>query len=160
MEPVSAAFLAALAGGAGADAGRQAWAGLRALVRRPLRRGDDSAGPDPDETALDRLRRDPHDAALAQALSAALALRAAADADFLAALRQWHEQARADVADGDGVRNEITGGTFSGPVLQGRDFSDITFHAPRDPRSAIRMRKGLSRTTAHKSPSHRRDDRI
>jgi hypothetical protein len=42
---------------------------------------------------------------------------------------------RAETGD---VTNEISGGTFSGPVLQGRDFTDLTFGAsppgpPKDP---------------------------
>ncbi|MFI8368293.1 hypothetical protein [Streptomyces sp. NPDC085466] len=41
MDPITAGALAALAGGIGAEAGREAWLGLglAALVRRPFRRG-------------------------------------------------------------------------------------------------------------------------
>lgn len=40
MEPVSVGLLAALAGGAGGELGRQVWAALSALVRRPFRRDE------------------------------------------------------------------------------------------------------------------------
>ena len=38
MDPISAAALAALAGGIGGEAGRQAWTALSALIHRPFRR--------------------------------------------------------------------------------------------------------------------------
>ncbi|AKH85608.1 hypothetical protein AA958_28965 [Streptomyces sp. CNQ-509] len=130
MDPVSVALLAALAGGAGSEAGRQAWTGLSALVRRPFRcgQGDSPEAPaiSSGEAELTRLAEAPTDPARAQALSTALAVRAVLDADFSAGLQRWHEQARL-VRTGDGeVHNTISGGTFSGPVLQGRDFSGVS----------------------------------
>ncbi|MER5194539.1 hypothetical protein ACWD3J_08095 [Streptomyces sp. NPDC002755] len=146
MEPISVALLAALAGGAGGEAGRQAWAALSALVRRPFRRdgdgdGDGSTGAPAAGSAqpeLVRLAAAPDDAALARALSTALAVRAAGDTDFRTGLRRWHELAGSlhtgDVHTGD-VHSEISGGTFTGPVLQGRDFSGLSFTTPAPPQA-------------------------
>ncbi|MEU9307227.1 hypothetical protein [Streptomyces sp. NPDC048256] len=144
MEPISVALLAALAGGAGGEAGRQAWETLSELVRRPFRR-DGSGDGDSDgdgntgaraagsaEPELVRLAADPDDVALARALSTALAVRAAGDAEFRAGLVRWHQLAGSPHT-GD-VHNEISGGTFTGPVLQGRDFSGLSFTTPAPPR--------------------------
>ncbi len=142
MDPVSMGLLTALAGGAGGELGRQAWTGLGELVRRPFRRGG-AVGPEgsaPERSApggsapegsgeaeLARLARDPGDAAAARALSVALHRRAAADAEFEERLRRWDEAARRiSLTDGD-VHNSISGGTFSAPVIQGRDFTGTTF---------------------------------
>ncbi|MGW9024951.1 hypothetical protein ACWGQ5_12085 [Streptomyces sp. NPDC055722] len=136
MDPVSVGLLAALAGGAGGEVGRQAWAGLSALVRRPFRHGDGrgrapvvSSG----EAELVRLAEDPGDQGRAQALSTALAVRAALDEDFRTGLVSWQEEARL-VRTGDGaVTNTISGGTQNGPVVQGRDFTNLTFTTPPPP---------------------------
>ncbi|MDX3067591.1 MULTISPECIES: hypothetical protein [Streptomyces] len=135
MDPISVALLGALAGGAGGEAGRQAWAALTALVRSPLRGGqrdvEEPAGSG--EAELVRLEEEPADPAHARSLSTALSERAATDAEFSAALQRWHDQARL-VRTGDGeVSNTISGGTFSGPVLQGRDFSGTSFTTPAAP---------------------------
>lgn len=130
MDPVSVGLLAALAGGAGGEVGRQVWAGLSALVRRLFRRDQDAAqspAVSSGEVELAALGQAPADPARAQALSTALAVRAAVDADFHTCLQQWHEQAKL-VHTGDGeVHNTISGGTQHGPVLQGRDFSGFSF---------------------------------
>ncbi|MEY9997484.1 hypothetical protein ABIE67_009603 [Streptomyces sp. V4I8] len=129
MDPISVGLLAALAGGAGGELGRQVWAGLSALVRRPFRRGQDTEVPagGSGEAELVELEGAPDDPARAQALSAALAVRAGLDADFRTGLQQWHEQAKL-VRTGDGeVHNSISGGTQNGPVLLGRDFSGVSF---------------------------------
>ncbi|BBC36170.1 hypothetical protein SGFS_074640 [Streptomyces graminofaciens] len=130
MDPVSVGLLVALAGGAGGEVGRQSWVGLGELVRRPFRRGEDAAharGISSGEVELAALGQAPADAARAQALSTALAVRAALDAEFHAGLQQWHEQAKL-VRTGDGeVHNTISGGTQYGPVVQGRDFSGLSF---------------------------------
>ncbi|MER7925944.1 AAA family ATPase [Streptomyces sp. NPDC096057] len=135
MDPVSVGLLASLAGGAGGEVGRQVWTGLTTLVRRPFRRGEDSAGgPGTGEDELVRLQQAPGDGNRAHALSTALAVRAALDPDFAAALAAWHEQAKL-VRTGDGtVNNTISGGSFHAPVLQGRDFSHTTFNSPTPPR--------------------------
>ncbi|MER5212536.1 hypothetical protein ABT063_18625 [Streptomyces sp. NPDC002838] len=134
MDPISVALLAALAGGVGGEAGRNAWMGLSSLVQRPFRRGQDTPVGAPavssGEAELVRLEEAPTDSARGQALSAALSARAAVDADFHAGLQRWHEHAKL-VRTGDGdAHNEISGGTFSGPTLLGRDFSGISFTAP------------------------------
>ncbi|MER6358034.1 hypothetical protein ABT186_41210 [Streptomyces sp. NPDC001634] len=118
MDPTSVALLAAPAGGAGGELGRQAWVGLTTLVRRPFTRGQDESVQTPavssGETELVRLQEAPGDAARAQALSTALAVRAAVDAEFSTDLQQWHEQAKL-VRTGDGeVHNTISGGTQHG----------------------------------------------
>ncbi|MDF3143964.1 MULTISPECIES: hypothetical protein [unclassified Streptomyces] len=132
MDPVSVGLLAALAGGAGGELGRQAWAGLTALVRRPFRRdaGEEAPAVSSGDAELARLEQDPADQQQAQALSTALAVRAALDTDFRTGLEAWQEQAKL-VSTGDGtVHNTISGGTQHGPVLQGRDFSGLSFTTP------------------------------
>jgi hypothetical protein len=146
MDPISVALLAALAGGAGGELGRQTWVGLTTLVRRPFTRGQEESVQAPvvssGETELVRLQGAPGDVARAQALSTALAVRAAVDAEFSSGLQQWHEQAKL-VRTGDGdVHNTISGGSQHGPVLQGRDFSGLSFTtappAPTTPESEAR----------------------
>ncbi|MFJ9659408.1 hypothetical protein ACIRPR_15780 [Streptomyces griseoflavus] len=132
MDPVSVGLLAALAGGAGGEVGRQTWAGLSALVRRPFRRdaGEEAPSVSSGEAELRRLEEDPTDQQQAQALSTALAVRAALDTDFRTGLAAWQEQAEL-VSTGDGtVHNTISGGTQHGPVLQGRNFSGLSFTTP------------------------------
>ncbi|MFJ9566602.1 hypothetical protein ACIRQQ_42035 [Streptomyces fuscichromogenes] len=127
------ALLAALAGGAGGEAGQQAWSALSSLVRRPFRRRGNTAAvtASSGESELARLEESPHEAARAHALSTALAVRAALDADFQADLRRWCELT--EPLDTGNVHNEISGGTFAAPVVQGRNLSDISFHAPPSP---------------------------
>ncbi|MEV0961224.1 hypothetical protein AB0J25_01140 [Streptomyces sp. NPDC049910] len=137
MDPVSVGLLAALAGGVGGEMGRQTWAGLSALVRRPFQSGRDSGqapAASSGEAELVALDQTPADVTRAQALSIALAVRAAVDEEFGNELRQWHERAKL-VRTGDGaVINTISGGTQNGPVMQGRDFSGISITtAPPSP---------------------------
>ncbi|OIJ68858.1 hypothetical protein [Streptomyces mangrovisoli] len=136
MDPVSVGLLAALAGGAGGEMGRQVWAKLSTLVRLPFRRAKDNSHArsiSSGEIELAALTQAPADPARAQALSTALAVRAALDPDFHTGLQQWHEQAKL-VRTGDGeVHNTISGGTQHGPVLQGRDFSGLSFTTPPPP---------------------------
>ncbi|WP_262505012.1 hypothetical protein [Streptomyces sp. TRM68367] len=127
---MSVALLAALAGGAGGEAGRQAWAGLSSLVRRPFRRQDDNSDTpavSSGEAERARLTESPGDTARAQALSTALAVRAALDAEFHAGLQRWRDMA--EPLDTGNVQNVITGGS-KGPVIQGRDFSGININTP------------------------------
>ncbi|MFD3843027.1 hypothetical protein ACFWWC_43445 [Streptomyces sp. NPDC058642] len=138
MDPVSVGLLAALAGGAGGEVGRQVWAGLSALVRRPFRRDGGGQAPavSSGETELVRLAADPGDQGRAQSLSTALAVRAAVDEDFRTHLAAWQERANL-VRTGDGaVTNTVSGGTQSGPVVQGRDFSHLNFTTPPPPPSS------------------------
>jgi hypothetical protein len=58
-----------------------------------------------------------------------LLARSRTDAEFSQALESWWRQAkpiRASLSIGN-VTNTVSGGTQQGPVLQGRDFSNITF---------------------------------
>ncbi|AJP02726.1 hypothetical protein TU94_15790 [Streptomyces cyaneogriseus subsp. noncyanogenus] len=144
MDPITAAALAALAGGLGGEAGRQAWQGLSVLVRRPFGRAatqtthDDGRPPvssgAPEVAALEG---DPADPMLAQALATALGARAALDGEFRILLDEWWQRAQASLPGGD-VHNSISGGTQNGPVLQGRDFSNLTFHMTRTTASTDR----------------------
>lgn len=135
MDPVSVGLLVALAGGAGGEVGRQAWAGLSTLVRRPFRRdgGEQASAVSSGEVELVRLAEEPGDQGRAQALSTALAVRGALDEDFRTGLAAWQEQAKL-VRTGDGaVTSTVSGGTQHGPVVQGRDFSHLTFTATPPP---------------------------
>ncbi|MEW1719754.1 hypothetical protein [Streptomyces sp. NPDC093109] len=130
MDPVSVGLLVALAGGAGGELGRNAWAAFSALVRRPFRRdggGEDGPATGSGEAELARLAQNPADQGTAQALSTTLAVRAALDAEFRTVLAVWQDQAQRIPLDDRAVHNTISGGVQHGPVLQGRDFSDLTF---------------------------------
>ncbi|MFF6955668.1 hypothetical protein [Streptomyces sp. NPDC008317] len=137
MDPITAAALAALAGGLGGEAGRQAWLGLTALVRRPFGRAaaqgtrdDGTPQVSSGELEVAGLEAEPADPMRAQALATALGVRAALDREFRVLLDEWWERAQA-APSGSGVQNSISGGTQNGPVLQGRDFSSITFNTKR-----------------------------
>ncbi|WP_324606057.1 hypothetical protein [Streptomyces sp. 351MFTsu5.1] len=80
------------------------------------------------EAELVALAQAPTDGHRAHALSTALAVRAALDADFRRALEDWWEQARRTAATG--VSNHISGGTFHAPVVQARDISGGSFQGP------------------------------
>ena len=131
MDPVTiSAVLGAVAGGAGGSLGSQLWTGLVALIRRPLQR-DSPAGSTPlalvtGDSELAGLRQQPADQRLAVALAEILVARAEADGAFRQAFEAWWAQASHIEAGGD-VTNEVSGGTFQGPVLQGRDFTGLTF---------------------------------
>ncbi|MCW5254640.1 hypothetical protein [Streptomyces sp. SHP 1-2] len=131
MDPISASVLVAAATGAGGEAGRRLWEALSGLVRRTP--GDDPARspvPAPGEDELDALARSPEDEERARLLGEALRRRAAQDPGFRARLVHWEQRAQVlNTGSGD-VRNVIGGGTQQGPVVQGRDFSGITFNGP------------------------------
>ncbi|WP_431780709.1 hypothetical protein [Streptomyces chumphonensis] len=131
MDPISAAALAALAGGVGGEAGRQAWTALTALVRRPFRHSDADSDSGAlavtsGEAELMALTQDPSEVERAQRLSTALAVRAALNAEFRLALESWWQHAQSVGASEGAVTNEVSGGTQYGPVILGRDFSDLT----------------------------------
>ena len=134
MDPVTiGAVLAAVAGGAGGALGGQVWAGVSALVRRPFRRAhaaEDGTAVVPSGAAeLAALEQAPADERRALALAEVLLARANAEAVFGEALAAWWEQA-SQIRIGRDVANTVSGGTFHGPVLQGRDFSGLTFNTP------------------------------
>ncbi|QMU79483.1 hypothetical protein GXW83_31050 [Streptacidiphilus sp. PB12-B1b] len=130
MEPISVLLLAALASGAGGEAGKQAWAGLAALVRRPFHRSAGSPPVSSGEAELVALQQAPDDTERAHALSTALAVRAALDPGVHDELQQWHERAKQVSTEGSSVVNSFSGVSLQGTVLQGRDFSGISFNAP------------------------------
>jgi hypothetical protein len=134
MDPVTiGAVLVAIAGGAGGALGAQLWSGVSALVRRPFRRahagGKTTAALSSGSAELVALEQTPGDEQRAIALAEVLVARADADSEFREALQTWWEQASQLSISGD-VTNRISGGTFHGPVLQGRDFSGLTFGPP------------------------------
>jgi hypothetical protein len=55
--------------------------------------------------------------------------RADADSGFRDSLQAWWQQASQIHIGGD-VTNTVSGGTQYGPVLQGRDYSGLTFGSP------------------------------
>ena len=132
MDPVTiGAVLAAIISGAGG----QLWEGMVSLIRRPFhRRGAASSDAVAEvvpagEAELAALQQDPGDQHKAEALAEALLSRSSVDDEFRLALESWWQQTepiRASIAT---VTNTISGGTQHGPVLQGRDFSNITFGA-------------------------------
>lgn len=125
MDPVSAALVLAVAGGAGGAVGDQAWRGLVALVHRSPAPGSPApaaAVPATGGAPLDRLRRRPDDAQAAAELAESLGSLAARDDAFRAALDAWRtgaERLYPGTGPGPGVTyNSVTGGTFHGPVIQ------------------------------------------
>lgn len=73
---------------------------------------------------------DPADEDALAALRLAVRKALAADAGLYGEVREM--LAQAGVSAGN-VSNTISGGTFRGPVMQGRDFSGLTFGATPDP---------------------------
>jgi hypothetical protein len=140
MDPVAVgAVLLAVVTGVSEALGGQLWAGVVSLVRRPLHGKKGPAGGLPGagsgEAELAALQGSPGDQAKAVALAEVLLTRAGGDPGFEQALQEWWEQA-APVREKTGsVTNTISGGTFSGPVLQGRDFTGLTFGATPPPAS-------------------------
>jgi hypothetical protein len=135
MDPIAVGVvLMAVVTGVSEALGGQLWAGVIALVRRPWHGGKGRGGEPPvallGEAELAALQASPGDQQKAVALAEVLLARAEDDPGFGQALREWWEHA-APVREKTGdVRNTISGGTFSGPVLQGRDFSGLTFGGP------------------------------
>jgi len=134
MDAISAALLTSMAGGLGGEAGRQAWASLCLMVRRPFTRPEGS-GPvrsiSSGERELADLAHAPQDVGLAQALSTVLAARAGLDPGFREALDHWAQQAERIRLEVGEVHSEISGGHFHGPVVQvGAVTGGLTFAAP------------------------------
>ena len=139
MDPISVgAVLAAIAGGAGGAVGSQLWAGVSALVRRPFRHAQqaaDNATAQSGVVELAALEQAPGDQSAGLALAEVLMARAAADTEFGEELQGWWARAsQFSVSSGD-VTNTISGGSFSGPVIQARDIAGLTFGAPAPPAS-------------------------
>jgi hypothetical protein len=134
MDPVTiGAVLLAVITGTSEALGGQLWAGVVSLVRRPLRHraaAGNEAAVVSGEAELLALQQAPDDQQKAVALAESMLARAATDAEFDQALKAWWDQAepvRARIANT--VTNTISGGTQQGPVLQGQNFSGMTFGA-------------------------------
>jgi tetratricopeptide (TPR) repeat protein len=134
MEPVTiGAVLLAIVGGASTELGTQLWEGLTSLLRLPLRRnaasGDAAASAmlTSGEAELAAFRQAPDNHQKAVALAKALLARAGVDDEFRQALESWWQEAEPIRMSIGTVGNTISGGIQQGPVLQGRDFSNITF---------------------------------
>ncbi|MEV7216935.1 hypothetical protein AB0O31_28070 [Kitasatospora cineracea] len=115
MDPISLGVLAALAGGAGGEVGKQCWRSLTALVRRPFQHAA-AATVSSGEAELVALERDPENTELVGRLSTALAVRAALEPEFGPALERWHGEAQTALA-GNVTNNTINDGTYYGTVL-------------------------------------------
>ncbi|MBT2675276.1 hypothetical protein J7E95_31640 [Streptomyces sp. ISL-14] len=126
MDQIAPELLMALAGGTAGAAGQQIWASLRELVRR--RPSGQASSGEGELTALDAAA---DDGERARELAEVLARRAGQDPAFAQALETWRHRAEAwdDGLTGTGdVHNEISGGTFQGPVVQARDINGpLTF---------------------------------
>jgi hypothetical protein len=140
MDPITiGAVLLAIVSGASTQLGTQLWAGVVSLVHRPFRHkaaGGDAAATavlPSGEAELAALQQAPGDQQKAEALAEALLARSGADDEFQYALESWWQQAEPIRANLGNVTNVISGGTQHGPVLQGRDFSNITVGAPSAP---------------------------
>jgi len=133
MDPVTlGAVLLAVISGASGELGTKLWAGVEALVRRPFRHrapaDQTTTAPLTGNAELAALEQNPANEERARALAEVLIARASTDVDFGQALQNWWQQARI-LHIGDRTTNTISGGTQRGPVLQGRDFGNITFGA-------------------------------
>jgi hypothetical protein len=130
--------LLGIAGGVGEGLGGQLWEGLARLIRLPVHRVVTESGDTPVGTTvrtgdgdLAALRQAPGNRDRATSLAQILLARSGADEEFRRALEHWWEQAepiRASAGTGN-VINTISGGSQYGPVVQGRDFSGISFGA-------------------------------
>jgi hypothetical protein len=134
MDPVTVgAVLVAVATGVSEALGGQLWAGVVSLVRRPLRGRGKPAGElsaaGSGEAELAAFQGAPGDQAKAVALAEVLLARAGVDPAFERALEEWWEQAAPIWEKTGNVTNTISGGVQHGPVLQGRDFTGLTFGA-------------------------------
>jgi hypothetical protein len=135
MDPVTiGAVLLAIVSGAGEGLGKQLWEGVVSLVRRPFRRKETASGDAGSavvprgEAELAALQQVP-DQHNAVNVAEALLARSGADGEFRRALESWWQQAEPIRASVGNVTNSISGGTQHGPVLQGRDFSNLSFGA-------------------------------
>jgi hypothetical protein len=106
------------------------------LVRRPFRHKVDASAHAPAaatapacEAELMALQQAPGDQRRAIALAEALLARSIIDDEFRQALEVWWQQAGPVCTNIGHVANTIHGGTHYGPVLQGRDFGNITLGA-------------------------------
>lgn len=100
----------------------------RRLVQRIFGVRDEG---EPVPAAVADVVADPADEDALAALRLAVRKALAADAGLYGEVREM--LAQAGVSGAGDVSNTISGGTFRGPVMQGRDFSGLTFGATPDP---------------------------
>ena len=131
MDPVKiGAVILAIVGGTAGEASSRLWDELTALVCQPLHRRPNTveavaAASGNEELAA--LQQSPADQRRAVDLAEVLLVRVEADPAFGLEFRNWWAQASQVLPAMGNVTNTISGGTQHGPVLQGRDFSNITF---------------------------------
>jgi hypothetical protein len=137
MDPVTlATVLVAVVTGASEALSSQLLARLMSLVKRPWHRSATQVQPSAlpqGEAELTALEAAPQDQQKALVLAQVLLARSRVDAAFGQALEQWWVHAEPVRAGIGNVTNTISGGSQSGPVLQGRDFSNLTFGATPSP---------------------------
>jgi hypothetical protein len=137
MDPVTVgAVLLTIVGGAAGQASGRLWNGVHKLISLQFGHSrsseDGSASVHSGEAEFAALEQSPADQERAVALAATLLERADEDAEFRQQLDAWWQQA-SQILPGEGnVSNVISGGNFSGPVLQGRDFTGLTFGPAAD----------------------------
>jgi tetratricopeptide (TPR) repeat protein len=151
--------LLAVATGVSEALGGQLWAGVVSLVRRPLRGRKEPAGALPavwsGVAELAALQASPDDQQKAVALAEVLLARAVSDPGFEQALQEWWARAEPIWEKTGTVTNKVSGGTQYGPVLQGRDFTGLTFGAslappaqPKDPAGGLVTSEGTGETSS------------
>ncbi len=155
MNPVTVgAVLLAIASGAAGEAGSKLWDAIATLARRPFgnrtKRTAESIASGAAELAA--LEAAPHDGERAVALAQALLARSDADSAFRQELEAWWAQTKLLSAGAGSVTNTITGGVHHGPVLQGRDFTNVSFGTPPSDGSLLRRGSPLTRSTSGSSP--------
>jgi hypothetical protein len=138
MNPTTlSAVLLAVVTGTSEALGSRLWAGMASLVRRPPRNkhdyGHETAVVSSGEAELAALEQAPGDKDKALALAEKLMARADADSKFRQGLAAWWRQAEPIRVSIWGITNTISGGIQQGPVLQGRDFSNLNIGATQMP---------------------------
>jgi hypothetical protein len=130
------AVLLAIISGAGGELGSRLWEGLVSLIHSPFQHKAAAGGSAAAATVvpsgaaeLAALERAPADEQKAVALAELLLARATVDGDFRRALEAWWHHAEPIRTNTGDVTNTISGGTQHGPVLQGRDFSNVSLGA-------------------------------
>lgn len=134
MDPVTiSALILAVVSGVASEASGKLWDGLTALVHRPFkgRRGAESplALESGGVAELMAVEQAPVEESRALLLAQVLVDRANSDLSFRTELESWIAKANHVRFEAGSVTNTVSGGVQHGPVLQGRDFSGLTFNS-------------------------------